>query len=291
MRHHAPRAYSASTLPVSRLPHSRPPPPPAQPVFTDGPNTTRAFNETIGDAAVSTAASIGAGVGATDTDGDTLTYSLEGADAARFQIVAATGQLWTLAGESYDYEEKSSYSVTVRVVDGNGGSDTIAVTVNVTDQDEAPLAPDEPGVTAGITTSLEVSWTAPVNTGRPAITSYDLRYRVGSNGGWTDGPQNQAGASATIGSLTADTSYQVQVRATNAEGDGAWSTSGSGRTGTTTTTTEVSFESSDYSVLEGYGIEVMVKLNPAPDHRMHIQLHKTNMNGASEATTTASRPC
>ena len=275
MRHHAPRAYSASTLPVSRLPHSRPPPP-AQPVFTDGLTTTRAFNETIGDAVVSTAASIGA----SDTDGDTLTYSLEGADAAKFQIVAATGQLWTLAGESYDYEDKSSYSVTVRVVDGNGGSDTIAVTVNVTDRDEPPLAPDEPGVSAGSTTSLEVTWTAPVNTGRPAITSYDLRYRVGSNGGWTDGPQNVSGASATIGSLTADTSYQVEVRATNDEGDGAWSTSGSGRTGTTTT--EVSFESSDYSVLEGYGIEVMVKLNPAPDHRMDIQLHKTNMNGASD---------
>ena len=88
MRHHAPRAYSASTLPVSRLPHSRPPP--AQPVFTDGLTTTRAFNETIGDAAVSTAASIGAAVGATDTDGDTLTYSLEGAVAAKFQIIAAT---------------------------------------------------------------------------------------------------------------------------------------------------------------------------------------------------------
>ena len=85
MRHHAPRAYSASTLPVSRLPHSRPPPT-AQPVFTDGLTTTRAFNETIGDAAVSTAASIGAA----DTDGDTLTYSLEGADAAKFQIIAAT---------------------------------------------------------------------------------------------------------------------------------------------------------------------------------------------------------
>ena len=45
---------------------------------------------------------------------------------------------------------------------------------------------------------------------------------------------------------------------------------------------EVSFERSDYSVNEGHGVEVMVKLDPAPDHRMDIQLQKTNMNGASD---------
>ena len=45
---------------------------------------------------------------------------------------------------------------------------------------------------------------------------------------------------------------------------------------------EVSFESSEYSVNEGAGVEVMVKLDPAPDHRMDIQLQKTNMNGASD---------
>ncbi len=45
---------------------------------------------------------------------------------------------------------------------------------------------------------------------------------------------------------------------------------------------EVSFESSDYSVNEGHGVEVMVKLDPAPDHQMDIQLQKTNMNGTSD---------
>ena len=45
---------------------------------------------------------------------------------------------------------------------------------------------------------------------------------------------------------------------------------------------EVSFERSDYSVNEGHGVEVMVTLDPAPDHRMDIQLQKTNMNGASD---------
>ena len=45
---------------------------------------------------------------------------------------------------------------------------------------------------------------------------------------------------------------------------------------------EVSFERSEYSVNEGHGVEVMVKLDPAPDHRMDIQLQKTNMNGTSD---------
>ena len=84
--------------------------------------------------------------------------------------------------------------------------------------------------TANSTTSLEVSWTAPSNTGRPRIGSYDLQYRVGSNGGFINGPQNQTGGSAAIGNLTADTSYEVRVRATNAEGNGVWSPSGTGQT-------------------------------------------------------------
>ena len=45
--------------------------------------------------------------------------------------------------------------------------------------------------------SLTVSWTAPTNNG-PPITSYDLRYRRGSMGKFTDGPQGVSGTSTTI---------------------------------------------------------------------------------------------
>ena len=53
---------------------------------------------------------------------------------------------------------------------------------------------------------------------------------MGSNGGFINGPQNETGSSAAIGNLTADTEYEVRVRATNAEGNGVWSPSGTGRT-------------------------------------------------------------
>ena len=168
---------------------------------------------------------------ATDADsGDTLTYSMEGTDAASFGFDDATRQLKTKA--ALDHEAKSSYTVTIKASDGTD-SDTMTVTINVTDVDEPPAAPAAPGVTAtsGSTTSLDVSWTAPANTGKPAITSYDLQYRVGSSGSFTAGPQDVTTTSAAITGLTAGTTYEVQVRATNAEGDGPWSPSGEGSTG------------------------------------------------------------
>ena len=74
-------------------------------------------------------------VRATDADtGDTLTYSMEGMDAASFAFATSTVIITTIAGVDYNYEAtKNSYSVTVKVEDGNGGSDTVAVTIDVTD--------------------------------------------------------------------------------------------------------------------------------------------------------------
>ena len=174
---------------------------------------------------------VGAALTATDDDGHTLTYTLEGTDAASFGILSASGQIRTRTGVTYNHEAKSTHTVVVKADDGNGGTDTVTVTITVTDVDEPPGQPAAPTVsaTAGSTTSLDVTWTAPTNTG-PAIASYDLQYRAGTSGNFTNGPQNVTGTSAAIGSLAADTSYEVQVRATNAEGDGDWSVAGTGRT-------------------------------------------------------------
>ena len=175
---------------------------------------------------------VGAAVTADDADSDTLTYTLEGTDAASFDIDSGTGQIRTKASVTYDHETTPSYSVTVKADDGNGGTDTIAVTITVTDENEPPAAPDAPTVsaTSGSTTSLDVSWTAPANEGKPPITSYDLRYRVGSSGSWTDGSQNVMGTTAAISALAAGTEYQVQVRASNDDGDSGWSAAGTGST-------------------------------------------------------------
>ena len=85
---------------------------------------------------------------ATDADNDPLTYTLEGADAASFGFNAATRQLSTKSGVTYDHETTSSYSVTLKADDDNGGSDTLAVTITITDVEEPPDRPAAPSVTA-----------------------------------------------------------------------------------------------------------------------------------------------
>ena len=80
--------------------------------------------------------SVGNPVDARDTDNDDLTYILEGTDADSFMIDESTGQLKTKM--PLDHEEKDSYSVLVKAEDGRGGSDTIGVTIKVTNVNEPP---------------------------------------------------------------------------------------------------------------------------------------------------------
>ena len=166
-------------------------------------------------------------VSATDLDDDTLTYTIGGADAASFDIVSTSGQIQTKA--ALDFEMKSGYSVTVTADDGNGGSDTITVTISVMDVIERPSRPAAPTITAtsGSTESLDVSWDEPDNQG-PPITDYDVQYREGSGGSFTPVTHDGTATTTRITGLTAGTTYQVQVRATNDEGIGEWSASGTG---------------------------------------------------------------
>ena len=102
------------------------------PVFTDGTSATRSVAENTG-----VITNIGSAISATDADNDALTYSKSGTDAAFFGLSSSTGQLRTSA--ALNHETKSSYTFRMSVSDGRGGSDTISVTVNVIDMNEAPV--------------------------------------------------------------------------------------------------------------------------------------------------------
>ena len=133
-----------------------------KPAFADGAVTDLSIAE-------NTAADqdIGAAFTATDPDedpADTLTYGLEGTDAASFDIDMATGQIKTKG--DLDHEGKETYSVTVTVRDSrdiNGDADTatdatIAVTITVTDVDdpgEIRLSPSQPNAGSEVTATLE----------------------------------------------------------------------------------------------------------------------------------------
>ena len=67
----------------------------------------------------------------------TLTYTLGGADAAKFRV-RANGQIEVGSGTMLDYETKPTYMVTVKAEDSFGSSSSIVVTIMVNPIDEAP---------------------------------------------------------------------------------------------------------------------------------------------------------
>ena len=103
-------------------------------------------------------------VGATDVDAnDVLEYTLEGTDKDFFEIVPTNGQIKTKEGVTYDHEDRGSYSVTVKVDDKSGGTDTIDVTINVTDVNEKPSFT----VTESVAFSIAENTSANTNIGNP----------------------------------------------------------------------------------------------------------------------------
>ena len=89
---------------------------------------------------------VGAPVSASDPERDSLTYSLSGPDSSHFNIATSTGQILTKSDLNFE-SSKKTYSVTVSITDSkdeNGNVDpkvdgTISVTINVLDDDEAPV--------------------------------------------------------------------------------------------------------------------------------------------------------
>ena len=111
-----------------------------QPVFPTAPTTRSVAENTI------TATQFGTAVTATDADSsDTLYYTLPSGFFA-FAIGSNTGQLQTY-NANLDYEDTASYIVPVYVSDRKNAAgtadtaidDTILVTINVTDVNEAPM--------------------------------------------------------------------------------------------------------------------------------------------------------
>ena len=168
-----------------------------------------------------------------DSGDDVTGYAITGgADQGRFSIGSTSGALTFDSAPDYegpdDADADGRYLVTVEASSGTGAREMTAtqtITVTVDDVDEQPDTPASPTLqpVTGSTTSLAASWAKPGLNGGPDITDYDVRYREGTSGGWTDLSHNGDGRTATIGALTADTAYQAQVRADNGELESDWS--------------------------------------------------------------------
>ena len=173
---------------------------------------------------------------ATDDDRDDITWTRAGgADAAQFAVTSA-GALSFAAAPNYEdpadvassapanAAANNEYLVTVRASDGTESTD-LPLVVQVTDASEQPAKPDRPAVspTAGSTTSLDVSWTAPDPSGGPDIIGYEVQYQEAEDGAWNDWTHDGTGTSTAITGLTPGTEYQARVRALNGETPSDWS--------------------------------------------------------------------
>ena len=185
-------------------------------------------------------------VTATDPDdGDTLTYSLAGdaaeltAFGAAFDFDTDTGAVTVKSvGSTLDFETKSSYTVTVQVSDSKDAfddpdtdvDDTVELTITVTNVAEAPGAPTDVEISDPTYDSLKVTWTVPTGT----VTDYDVQWRQADQvpeAGWTDAGYDGTATEFTIeDGLDFDTSYDVQVRASDTGLPGNWSLIATGAT-------------------------------------------------------------
>ena len=151
---------------------------------------------------------IGTAVAAADSD--TLTYSLQGTDADSFGIVPGSGQLQTKA--SLNYEDKSSYEVVVTATDPSGASDSITVTITVSNLDEAgtvELSTVQPQVETALTATLTDL------DGNPSLVSWQWA-RSGANGSYSN---ISSGASYTP--VAADVGKFLQATASYTDPQGA----------------------------------------------------------------------
>ena len=170
---------------------------------------------------------VGDPISATDADGDSLTYNLRGLDADGFSIDAVAGQLRTKEGVAYDHEVKDSYSVTVGVSDGQGGSASVDVSIAVTDVDEPHAGPPSQIVVTSGDSALTVRWNASTDeTGKPPVSGYEVAHRQGDSGDWQESRilKSRTDTSLTLNGLINDRVYQLRVRTLNGEGASGWST-------------------------------------------------------------------
>ena len=198
------------------------------PIFTSEPPVTRSVDENT-----PSGQPIGEPISATDPDDDTLTYRLSGADANSFAIDASTGQISTQG--TYDFEQKSSYSVTVIVSDGEGGEASLVVNITINDIEEPSATVPSNVVVEDGDSKLTVRWDAVLDEeGKPSVTGYEVGHRErpdpfdppGENSDEWVGIQqtnNRLDTNVTITGLLNGQAYLVSVRTLVDGGMSAWS--------------------------------------------------------------------
>ncbi len=188
------------------------------PVFTEGETATRTVNEAYGVSQIKNPLSV------TDADNDSLTFSFSGTDTDTFYVVETSddnkGHLRLRSTAQLDYDTKNSYTITVTVSDGKGGSDSIIVTINIT---QAPVFTDGTSTTR----SIAEETAAGVNIGEPvsatdaesSTLSYSIITTEHANVFSIDSSTGQLKTRAFLDHETTS-SYTIKVRVQDSDGGG-----------------------------------------------------------------------
>ena len=152
-----------------------------------------------------------------------LTYQWSASHEGTFTDGASTAATWAPDTSAAGQTVTLTMTVTGPGIATTTASLMLSVAVN------PPGAPAAPSVATLSTSSLRATWSAPIYTGGETPTSYDLRYRQSGTSDWT-AINDVSATNRDITTLTANTSYEVQVRATNSAGDSPYSASGTGTT-------------------------------------------------------------
>ena len=149
---------------------------------------------------------------------------------------AAESLTLNIDGTNFAFEDRGYHSDDSVILWNNTGlswtaGDTVSLTLM--DPNRRPGTPEIPpapwvGATEGSNGSLDVGWLEPALAGH--FVKYYLRYRQEGYVPWTDGPQNITSTFGKITGLRGGTTYEVQVLASNNNGDSDWSPSGTGQT-------------------------------------------------------------
>ena len=183
-------------------------------------------------------------------DGDTLTYSLSGTDAASFTIDSGTGQISVASGTVLDFEAaKNTYAVVVGVSDGKdseGTADTVVdttITVNISVTNVNEGAPPAVDFTLSEirASTMKVTVTPPDTTGTSPIKRYVVSYTNTSESTDFGIKGIESGTTLTLTGLTPSTTYDVRVLAHNMDGQNGPVTTKTVTTGTNTAPTSADF--------------------------------------------------
>ena len=204
-------------------------------------NTDPAFSSADAFTVKEHEASVGTVIAAdSDTEDNVTGYTLAGADGGLFEITL-DGVLRFAAPPDYEQPEdvasttpandanNNEYIVTVTATSGIGTRRRTAVqtiTVTIEDELEPPGRPPAPYVsssTVATTVLFLLPGRRPIHNTGPEISEYNIQLRAKNSGPFILQNYDRLTLDVILTGFDSGTTYEIQVRASNDEGDGEWS--------------------------------------------------------------------